>query len=85
MEKVVYVYQVLQAKDNPYLVQDVSTLIISLIWIVIYVVSTLGFRGFYHDAAQAYLKRKSKLTRRIYIKPKPQDWDILGLREGDIF
>lgn len=85
MAKVRYLSQGFRYKYKPYMLHDVSTLRISSIGILLSVFSTLGFRDFSHDVTQAYLQSKYKLTRIIYIKPKPQGRVILGLRDGDIF
>lgn len=45
----------------------------------------MGFRLFSHDVTQAYLQSKSNLTRKVFIRPKRKDMDVLGLRSGEIF
>lgn len=41
----------------------------------------MGFRLFSHYVTQAYLRRKSIFSRKVYIKPKSHDREILAIRK----
>lgn len=83
--KVRYVAQGYKDHEKPYLVHDMSTLRISSIRVIMSVAAVMKFRLFSHEVTQAYLQSKSHLTRKIFIRPKPQDRHVLGIKEGQAF
>lgn len=67
------------------MVHYTSALRVSSVRIVLSVSVVMWFRLFSHNVTEAYLQRKSNLTRKVNISPKHKYMDILGLKYGEIF
>lgn len=83
--RVLYVAQGFKDRDKPYMVHDVSTLIISSIRMVLSVVAVKVPRLFSHEITKAYLQSKPHLSRQVFIRQKERDREVLGLKYGHIF
>ena len=46
--------------------------------------TVLGFRIFSHELKQAYLQRKDKMTRVLYLRPKEEDRELFGLYNNEV-
>lgn len=71
-------------KEKPYMVHEIATLRSSSIRLVLSVAAIQGFRIFSLDVNQAYVQSRDKMTRRIFILPKQEDLDIIGITEDEL-
>lgn len=84
LTKARYIAQGHKDRENPFFVHNVSTLRQSSTPVVISTAAVLGFRIFTHDVTQAYLHRKCKLTRFIFLKPRNEDRQFFKLKSDDL-
>lgn len=84
MAKVRFVAQGYRDKDKPFMVHDASSLRASSIRIILAVAACLGFRLFSHDVTQAYLQSKYRMTRDVYVDPKPADRHLFGIGDEEL-
>lgn len=79
-----YIAQGHRDKDKPYMVHDTATLRSSSVRLLLSIAAVKGFRVFSHDVNQAYVQSKDKLTRQVFIMPRKEDRDLLGITDDEI-
>lgn len=79
-----YVLQGHNDKEKPFIVHNISTLRQSSTKIILSTSAVLNFRIFSHDVNQAYLQSKERLTRTIYLQPRPADAELFGVGDGEV-
>lgn len=77
--KVRYVAQGFADFLKSMLAHDVTSLRPTSIRLILCIAAVLLLRLFLHDVMQAYLQAKDKLTRAVYLNPKPEDRHLFGL------
>lgn len=82
--KVRYVAQGFADQLKKMLAHDVTALRPASIRLILSIASILSLRLFLHDVIQAYLQAKDKLTRSVYLQPKPEDRHLFGLLEDQL-
>lgn len=78
-----YIVQGHLYKEKQYMVHYTDTLRASSVCIILSVSAVNGSRIFSHDFNQAYVQSKDKFTRKIFIFPKKEDLEILGITTED--
>lgn len=79
-----YVAQGFKESYKTYMVHDTATMPAASFRQKISAVAVNALRVFSHDVTQAYLQSKEKVTRKIYIRPKREDFGIFGLDEEEL-
>lgn len=84
MAKVRYVAEGYSDKDKPFMVHDAGSLRASFIRIVLSTAACLRFRVFSHNITQIYLQSKYKMSRDVFIEPKPKDRRLFDLAQNEV-
>lgn len=82
MPKGRFVAQGHKDKDKPFVVHNTPTLRQRSTKVIVPTSAVLDFRVFSPDVNQSYLQSKDRLSRDIYLQPRPEDMDLFGLKEG---
>lgn len=83
--KVQYFAQGFNDHDKHYLVNDTITLRISSNRTIPSFATIMVFLLFLHDVTQAYIQIKSRISQKVYKRPKKQDFYPLGIKKGELF
>lgn len=84
MRKARYVAQGFNDDLKHEIVHNVTSLKPSSVRIILSTASNLRFRVFCHDMVQVYLQSLSPLSRKVYIKPKKENYNILGIKHDEL-
>lgn len=82
--KVRYIAQGITDALNEMLAHDVTALRPTSIRVILCVAAVLDLGLFLHDVTQAYLQAQEKLTRTMYLRPKPEDRHLFGVNEHEL-
>lgn len=79
-----YVAQGHRDQDKRHMVHNTTSLRQISTRIILSVAVIKGFCLFCHDVRPAYLQSEDKLTRQLFLLPKPKDLKYFGLEEDEI-
>lgn len=71
--------------EKSFIVHDISALCPASIRLLLSVAAYRKLRLFSFDMTQAYLQSREPLSRKLYIRPKPDDRWVFSLKENEIF